>query len=99
MCMRGPRSGWSGYGWYRIDPTAALAPDRVNIDLRSWLAGGAEAAERQRRSLWGRTTQRMRLLWDSLNYAWQDRVIDYNQEVPARICWSVSACGKAGCCC
>lgn len=67
-------------GWYRIDPTAALAPDRVNIDLRSWLAGGAEAAERQRRSLWGRVTQRMRLLWDSLSYAWQDRVIDYNQE-------------------
>jgi hypothetical protein len=52
----------------------------VNIDLRSWLAGGAEAAERQRRSLWGRVTQRMRLLWDSLSYAWQDRVIDYNQE-------------------
>jgi transglutaminase-like putative cysteine protease/uncharacterized protein (DUF58 family) len=68
------------FGWYRIDPTAALAPDRVNIDLRAWLAGGAEAAERERRSLWGRTTQHMRLLWDSLSYAWQDRVIDYNRE-------------------
>ena len=68
------------YGWFRIDPTAALAPDRVNIDLRAWLAGGAEAAERQRSSLWWRSTQRMRLLWDSLSYAWQDRVIDYNQE-------------------
>lgn len=68
------------YGWFRIDPTAALAPDRVNIDLRAWLAGGAEAAERQRQSLWWRTTQRVRLLWDSLSYAWQDRVIDYNQE-------------------
>ncbi len=68
------------YGWQRIDPTAALAPDRVNIDLRAWLAGGAEAAERQRRSLWGRTTQRIRLLWDSLSYAWQDEVIDFDQE-------------------
>jgi transglutaminase-like putative cysteine protease/uncharacterized protein (DUF58 family) len=68
------------YGWQRIDPTAALAPDRVNIDLRAWLAGGAEAAERQRRSLWGRTTQRVRLLWDSLSYAWQDEVIDFDQE-------------------
>lgn len=68
------------YGWFRIDPTAALAPDRLNIDLRAWLAGGAEAAERQRRSLWWRVTQRTRLLWDSLSYAWQDRVIDYNQE-------------------
>jgi len=68
------------YGWFRIDPTAALAPDRVNIDLRAWLAGGAEAAERQRSSLWWRAAQRTRLLWDSLSYAWQDRVIDYNQE-------------------
>lgn len=67
-------------GWFRIDPTAALAPDRVNIDLRAWLAGGAEAAERERRSFWGRTTQKARLLWDSLNYAWQDRVIDFNRE-------------------
>ncbi len=68
------------YGWYRVDPTAALAPDRLNIDLRGWLAGGEEAAERQRRSLWWRISQRSRLLWDSLAYAWQDRVIDFNQD-------------------
>jgi uncharacterized protein (DUF58 family) len=68
------------YGWYRVDPTAALAPDRVNIDLRSFFAGGAEEAERQRRSPWWRAAQRMRLLWDSINYGWQNQVIDYNQE-------------------
>jgi hypothetical protein len=68
------------FGWLRIDPTAALAPDRVNIDLRSYLAGGAEEAERQRRSLWGRTLQRLHLWWDSVNYGWQNQVIDYNQE-------------------
>ncbi len=68
------------YGWFRVDPTAALAPDRVNIDLRALLAGGAEEAERQRNSLWGRSWQHMRLWWDSVNYAWQNQVIDYNQE-------------------
>ncbi|MFN0079587.1 MAG: transglutaminaseTgpA domain-containing protein [Prosthecobacter sp.] len=68
------------YGWFRVDPTAALAPDRVNIDLRALLAGGAEEAERQRNSLLGRSLQRMRLWWDSVNYAWQNQVIDYNQE-------------------
>lgn len=67
-------------GWFRVDPTAALAPDRVNIDMRAGLAGGGEAAERQRRNLWYRATQRVRLLWDSLSYAWQDSVIDFNQE-------------------
>lgn len=68
------------FGWLRIDPTAALAPDRVNIDLGAFLAGGAEEAERQRRTLWGRTMQHLRLWWDSVNYDWQNQVIDYNQE-------------------
>lgn len=68
------------YGWLRVDPTAALAPDRVNIDLRAFLEGGAEASERQRNSLWWRSWQYTRLWWDSLNYAWQNQVIDFNQE-------------------
>jgi uncharacterized protein (DUF58 family) len=68
------------YGWVRIDPTAELAPDRVNIDLSAFLAGGAEEAERQRRTLLGRTLQHLRLWWDSVNYGWQNQVIDYNQE-------------------
>ncbi len=68
------------YGWVRIDPTAELAPDRVNTDLRALLAGGAEEAERQRRTLLGRTLQHLRLWWDSVNYGWQNQVIDYNQE-------------------
>jgi protein-glutamine gamma-glutamyltransferase len=68
------------YGWLRIDPTAVLAPDRVNIDLSAFLAGGAEEAERQRRTLLGRSLQRLRLWWDSVNYGWQNQVIDYNQE-------------------
>lgn len=68
------------YGWYRIDPTAALAPDRLSIDLRAWLTGGGEAAERQRETLWWRINQRARLLWDSLSYAWEDQVIDYDAE-------------------
>ncbi len=68
------------YGWYRIDPTAALAPDRLSIDLRAWLTGGGEEAERQRQTLWWRANQRVRLLWDSLSYAWEDQVIDYDAE-------------------
>jgi hypothetical protein len=68
------------YGWYRVDPTTALAPDRMNIDLGAFLAGGAEEAERQRRTLWGRSWLRLRLWWDSVNYDWQNQVIDYNQE-------------------
>lgn len=68
------------FGWFRVDPTAELAPDRVNFEPRWFFAGGAAEIERQRRSLWGRLSQRARLLWDSINYAWQSQIIDYNQE-------------------
>ncbi len=77
------------FGWVRVDPTAALAPDRVNIDLRAFLAGGAEEAERQRRTLLGRTLQHLRLWWDSVNYGWQNQVIDYNQEAQRGLLESV----------
>ena len=67
-------------GWFRVDPTAELAPDRVNVDLRWFFSGGAAEMERQRRSLWGRFAQSTRLLWDGISYAWQNQIIDYNQE-------------------
>lgn len=67
------------FGWYRVDPTAYIAPDRVNIDMRAFFAGGAAEVER-RRTFLGRSLQRLRLWWDSVNYGWQNQVIDYNQE-------------------
>lgn len=77
------------FGWFRVDPTAALAPDRVNIDMRSFFAGGSAEMERQRRSLWWRSMQRLRLWWDSVNYGWQNQVIDYNQEAQRGLLESV----------
>ena len=63
-----------------MDPTGALAPDRVNVDLRTLLAGGAAAAERERSSLLYPAERSLRLMWDSMSYAWQDKVIDFDKE-------------------
>ena len=68
-------------GWVRFDPTAAVAPDRiergVNVDLQiasgavnfgSIVDGGAALS-------W---LKRSRQLWQSIDYNWQRWVINYN---------------------
>lgn len=66
-------------GWTRIDPTAALAPDRVNMDLQTFLLGG-EALEQQRNSLLWQAMQQIKLFWDQVNYQWFNMVISFDGE-------------------
>lgn len=72
----------AGEGWRRIDPTAAIAPARVESRLNLRFAGvdplfdtnvfdGPAAT-----SLW----QEIGLYWDSVNSAWNTWVVDFDQE-------------------
>lgn len=70
----------NGTGWTRIDPTAALAPDRVNMDLRSYLLGGDEAMERERNSLVYQALQQAKLFWDQVNYQWFNMIVNFDDE-------------------
>jgi len=70
----------NGSGWSRIDPTAALAPDRVNTSIRDYIAGGSAERDRQLATWWGYLTHQSRVIWDRLNYAWQDRVVEFDQD-------------------
>ena len=70
-----------GLGWTRADPTAWLAPDRIGGDMRIFLAsGGATVAERDL-TWWSRGIFNARVLWDRLNYAWQDRVVEFDEDL------------------
>ena len=68
-------------GWVRFDPTAAIAPERiergVNVDLQ--IASGAVnfgiVVTRSEALDW---LKRSRQLWQSLDYNWQRWVINYN---------------------
>jgi len=69
-----------GQGWGRIDPTAALAPARLNTDLLSYLENGADGVAGQaRNSGVGRVLQRAQLYWDHLNYLWYERVVQFGE--------------------
>lgn len=72
-------------GWTRVDPTAALVPARITLDLRTLLAGGEEELARQNGSLLWRTLTDLRLWWDSVEYDWYSTVINFDEE--AQIAW------------
>lgn len=68
-------------GWTRVDPTAAVAPDRVEIGLDAALAG-LPAGERRSgmMSLSTHWLMPLRLTWDLVNNQWNQWILGYNQE-------------------
>jgi transglutaminase-like putative cysteine protease len=78
-------------GWVRVDPTAAVAPERIELGIEAirrleaqGLVPGAVGAEALARALslpWGeRAWLRARLYWDYTNIAWYRFIVDYGKE-------------------
>ena len=65
-------------GWLRVDPTAAVAPERIEQNLISALAGDEAVPGRLRNAshLW----LQVELTWDTLNDFWNERVVRFNAE-------------------
>ncbi len=71
----------AGVGWRSVDPTAAVAPARIEQGLEQALASGEEfladspmSALRYRHLAW---VNALRMSWDNLNYGWQRWVLGY----------------------
>jgi len=68
-----------GRGWVRVDPTAAVAPDRIERGIEAALAEGGETLPgtflRQSAFL----TQ-LRLAWDATNTFWNNQVVAFGEE-------------------
>ncbi|MGR9044576.1 MAG: transglutaminase TgpA family protein, partial [Gammaproteobacteria bacterium] len=69
-------------GWVRIDPTTAIAPERVeqNVDIAQQIASGAVSfialdSDIAQSFSWLKSA---RQLWGSLDYSWQRWVINYS---------------------
>lgn len=64
-------------GWVRVDPTAAVAPERIER--------GMDAALSDSESVPGRMFRRngallqMRQVWDAVNTFWNDKVVEYGE--------------------
>jgi len=66
----------TGRGWLRVDPTAAVAPERIEQGLISAVAESEPAPGRLREAseLWSQVT----LGWDTVNDFWNERVVRFN---------------------
>ncbi len=76
-----------GRGWVRVDPTAAVAPERVENGLDAALPEGEPVPGRLlRRSdfLWD-----ARLLWDNVNARWNDWIVRFSAEQQERMLESI----------
>lgn len=70
-------------GWLRIDPTAAVAPDRVERNLSSTIPrhflGGLITFD-ETGSAWTKQWQKLRQRWDAVTNAWNQWVLNYTPE-------------------
>lgn len=67
-----------GRGWYRVDPTSAVAPERIDSGISGALLDGTAAA-------WGLSApsallHRLTLSLDALNAKWNEWVLGYGPE-------------------
>ncbi|WP_290739519.1 DUF3488 and transglutaminase-like domain-containing protein [Haliea sp.] len=78
-----------GRGWVRIDPTAAVSPDRIELGLEeavaaegSFLANSPLSPLRYRGVNW---VNMLRLRYDALTYRWQSWVTGFDGEAQYRL--------------
>ena len=67
-----------GRGWTRVDPTAAVAPERIELSLGEALPEGETVPGLRLRSVAG--LRELAQSWDALNSAWTDWVLGYGPE-------------------
>lgn len=71
-----------GEGWRRVDPTAAIAPNRVEQGLQGALPEGEAAPALLADVDWLRAA---RYRWDAIDYAWNLWVLGYDAERQRRL--------------
>lgn len=78
----------SGQGWMRVDPTAAVAPSRVERGVAAALPAGEHPGGLLR--LEGAWLRPLRIGWDMLNNQWNQWVLGYDQTRQKRFLASLS---------
>jgi transglutaminase-like putative cysteine protease len=68
----------NGRGWMRVDPTSAVAPERINNGMSGAMWNDIGAS-------WGlsapsRILHQLTLTWDALNASWNDWILGYGPE-------------------
>ncbi len=68
-----------GKGWVRVDPTSAVAAERVETDAARAAAGTGGVVRENDRGFLGGMVMNVRYVWDALNHQWYSTIIGYSQ--------------------
>jgi len=78
-----------GQGWVRMDPTAAVAPERISLGVQAVLEGQSGFLEDSRFSMMRfRNTEwlnTLRLRLDAMDYAWNRWVVSYDEDLQLQL--------------
>lgn len=69
-----------GRGWLRVDPTAAVSPARIERGISNALAADTPLPLFVGASYSNHWLNKMRLLWDNLNFQWDKWVVAFGPE-------------------
>ncbi|MEA3292776.1 MAG: DUF3488 and DUF4129 domain-containing transglutaminase family protein [Pseudomonadota bacterium] len=69
-----------GRGWVRVDPTVAVAPERIRDGVGAALPEEALLPLVRRSDFGGRVLARLSLKWDSVNYYWNRWIVFFGEE-------------------
>lgn len=67
-----------GRGWIRVDPTAAVAPERIERGLDAAMSDNEPVPGRLLRNT--PFIAELRLAWDAANTFWNDQVVEYSED-------------------
>ena len=86
-------------GWQRIDPTDLVAPERISAGLASYLQSRAAQTDPNAaqlsvtatgwREVWRELQHQSQLLWDGVNYQWDLRVLNFDEETQRNFLYSL----------
>jgi len=64
-------------GWVRVDPTAAIAPERIESGIDAALSEGEPVPGRMLRA--SPVLSQLRLAWDAANTFWNNQVVEFGE--------------------
>ena len=73
----------AGRGWVRVDPTAAVAPGRIEAGVAASIADRSSLPYMARAS--GATWYRVQMLWDGINAGWNRWFLAYGPQLQQRM--------------
>ncbi|GAB3684494.1 transglutaminase TgpA family protein [Salinisphaera aquimarina] len=80
-----------GQGWTRVDPTAAVAPERIESGVSASLADNSALPYMARAG--GQAWYRLQMLWDGVNAGWNRWFLAYGPQLQQQV---LDALGLAG---